>query len=128
MTPLDRALDRAPSRKLHAVKLLHIDTMQDEQLDLIFKALADSTRRRIIDHLSRHEAQSLFEVCAASVAEDGVALSRQTVSQHLSVIEKAGLIETTWKGRTKAHSLRITEDHTAAASWLANYKEKEPTI
>lgn len=96
--------------------------MKDDQLDLIFKALADSTRRRIIDRLSRQPAQSLFEVCAASVADDGVALSRQTVSQHIAVLEKAGLIETTWKGRTKAHSLSITEDHITAASWIKKYR------
>lgn len=96
--------------------------MTDEQLDLIFKALSDSTRRRIIDGLSRQPAQSLFEVCAASVAEDGVALSRQTVSQHLAVLEKAGLIEIEWKGRTKTHSLNVSEEHVAAASWLTNYK------
>ena len=99
--------------------------MTDDQLDLIFKALADSTRRRIIDRLSHQPAQSLFEVCAASVAEDGVALSRQTVSQHLAVLENAGLIETSWKGRTKAHSLSINEDHIVAASWLTKYKRKE---
>ena len=97
--------------------------MTDDQLDLIFKALSDSTRRRIIDHLSKQSAQSLFEVCAASVAEDGIALSRQTVSQHLAVLEKAGLIETTWKGRTKAHSLSVNEDHIGAASWLMKYKQ-----
>lgn len=97
--------------------------MTDDQLDLIFKALSDSTRRRIIDHLSKQPAQSLFEVCAASVAEDGIALSRQTVSQHLAVLEKAGLIETARKGRTKAHSLSVNEDHIAAASWLMKYKQ-----
>jgi DNA-binding transcriptional ArsR family regulator len=102
--------------------------MTDEQLDLIFKALSDSTRRRIIDRLSRNPAQSLFEVCAVSVAEDGVALSRQTVSQHLAVLEKAGLIETAWKGRTKTHSLSINEDHIAAASWLKNYEGKGTKI
>ena len=42
--------------------------MTDDQLDLIFKAISDSTRRRIIDYLSKQPAQSLFEVCAASVA------------------------------------------------------------
>ena len=97
--------------------------MTDDQLDLIFKALSDSTRRRIIDHLSKRPAQSLFEVRAASVAEDGIALSRQTVSQHLAVLEKAGLIETAWKGRTKAHSLSVNEDHIVAASWLMKYKQ-----
>lgn len=97
--------------------------MTDGLLDLVFKALSDSTRRRIIDHLSKQPARSLFEVCAASVAEDGTALSRQTVTQHLGVLEKAGLIETSWKGRTKAHSLSINEDHLAAASWLMKCKQ-----
>ena len=97
--------------------------MTDDQLNLIFKALSDSTRRRIIDHLSKQPAQSLFGVCAASVAEDGIALSRQTVSQHLAVLEKAGLIGTAWKGRTKAHSLSVNEDHIAAASWLMKYRQ-----
>ncbi|WP_282605776.1 helix-turn-helix transcriptional regulator [Pelagibius sp. Alg239-R121] len=97
--------------------------MKDDQLDLIFKALSDSTRRRIIDRLSQQPGQSLFEVCAASVAENGVAFSRQTVSQHLDVLEKAGLIKTSWKGRTKAHSLSINEDHIAAASWIKKYKQ-----
>lgn len=101
--------------------------MSSDQLDIIFKALSDSTRRRIIDRLSKQPGQSLFEVCAASVAENGAALSRQTVSQHLAVLEKAGLIEITWKGRTKTHSLRITDAHLAAASWLMNYKCKGPT-
>ena len=98
--------------------------MNDDHLDLIFKALSDSTRRRIIDRLSKQPAQSLFEVCAASVAEDWVSSSRQTISQHLTVLEKAGLIEIAWKGRTKTHSLSISEDHIVAASWLTNYNSK----
>lgn len=97
--------------------------MKDMQLDLLFKALADSTRRRIISHLSSQPDQSLFEVCAASVAENGPALSRQTVSQHLTVLEKAGLIKTTWKGRTKAHSLNVTKDHIEATMWLTKFNQ-----
>lgn len=95
--------------------------MTEDQLDLLFKALADRTRRRIIASLSRQPGQSLFEVCAATVAEDGAALSRQTVSQHLDVLERAELIETSWKGRTKAHSLSITDSHVAVAAWLGDY-------
>lgn len=102
--------------------------MTDDQLDLIFKALSDSTRRRIISRLSKQPAQSLFEVCAASAAEDGIALSRQTVSQHLVVLENAGFIETTWKGRTKAHSLSVNEDHIAAAAWLMQCKQNGEKI
>jgi len=96
--------------------------MTDDNLDLLFKALSDKTRRRIIAHLSLRSEQSLFEVCAASIAEDGTTLSRQTISQHLDVLEKAGLIKTSWKGRTKAHSLSVNVDHLTAVDWLKNYQ------
>ncbi|MEM7173423.1 MAG: VOC family protein [Pseudomonadota bacterium] len=46
--------------------------MTDDRLDLIFKALSDSTRRRIIERLSNRPGQSLFEVCATSLAKDGI--------------------------------------------------------
>lgn len=82
-------------------------SVQDDQIDLVFKALAHAERRRILASLHRRPDQSLFEICAASFAEDGQALSRQTISQHLDVLEEAGLVETTWKGRTKAHSLNL---------------------
>ncbi|WP_074736740.1 ArsR/SmtB family transcription factor [Ruegeria halocynthiae] len=98
--------------------------MKDDQLDLMFKALSDSTRRRIIDRLSKKTAQSLFEVCAAPVAENGVALSRQTVSQYLAVLEKAGLIKIAWNVCTKTHSISISKDHIATASWLNRYDPK----
>ena len=101
--------------------------MDDDELDLIFKALSDRTRRRIIRYLSIRQDQSLFEVCSAAVAEDGRALARQTVSQHLEVLEAAGLIKTSWKGRTKAHSLSIEERHVTATAWLAAFqKERKP--
>ncbi|UTW57296.1 helix-turn-helix transcriptional regulator [Kordiimonas sp. SCSIO 12603] len=95
--------------------------MENEQLDLIFKALSDGTRRRIIERLSVQSEQSLFEVCAASIPEDGVALSRQTISQHLRVLQEAGLIKTSWKGRTKAHSLNEEAKHKDAIEWLKKY-------
>ncbi|MEM9633617.1 MAG: winged helix-turn-helix domain-containing protein [Pseudomonadota bacterium] len=98
--------------------------MDEDELDLIFKALADRTRRRIIHYLSKRQDQSLFEVCSAAVAEDGRALARQTVSQHLEVLEAAGLITTSWKGRTKAHSLSIKDRHVKATAWLSAYQEK----
>ena len=98
--------------------------MNDDQLDLIFKALSDGTRRRIIEHLGKKTGLSLFEVCAVSIAEDGSALSRQTIFQHLDVLNKAGLIETTWKGRTKLHSLNINETHLNAFEWLEKYLPK----
>lgn len=79
--------------------------MQEDQIDLVFKALAHPERRRILASLHRRSEQSLFEICASSFAEAGQSLSRQTISQHLDVLERAGLVEISWKGRTKAHSI-----------------------
>jgi DNA-binding transcriptional ArsR family regulator len=81
--------------------------MQDDQIDLVFKALAHPERRRILASLHRRPDQSLFEICASSAAENGQPLSRQTISQHLEVLERAGLVEISWKGRTKAHSINL---------------------
>jgi len=95
--------------------------VNDDELDLVFKALGDPTRRRIIDLLRKRPEQSLFEICAASFSEDGKGLSRQTISQHLDMLEKAGLITTMWKGRTKAHSLNVAPMQAATRLWLKKY-------
>lgn len=79
--------------------------MHDVELDLVFKALAHVERRRILVSLYENPGQSLFEICAASYGLAGKALSRQTISQHLDMLERAGLIEVTWQGRTKMHSI-----------------------
>jgi len=81
--------------------------MEENQLDFVFKALAHPERRRILASLKRRPGQSLFEICANSVAESGQTSSRQTISQHLDVLERAGLLEISWKGRTKAHSINL---------------------
>lgn len=95
--------------------------MNAEQLDRVFKALADPIRRRIIDRLREQPDQSLFQICAASFAEDGKAISRQAVTQHLDMLEKAGLIRVTWSGRTKIHSLDLTPLREAADVWLLKH-------
>lgn len=95
--------------------------MQDDQLDLIFKALAHPERRRILASLRQRPNQSLFEFCTSSLAENAQPLSRQTISQHLDVLERAGLVETSWKGRTKAHSLNLDPLRTASALLISRY-------
>jgi len=95
--------------------------VNDEDLDLVFKALGDPTRRRILDLLKERPERSLFEICAASFSADGKSLSRQTISQHLDMLERAGLITTAWKGRTKTHSLNAAPMKRATAMWLRKY-------
>ncbi len=82
--------------------------MNDNRTDLVLKAMAHPERRRIFASLHRKPEQSLFEICTTSHATNGQALSRQTISQHLNALEKAGLIESSWKGRTKMHSAKAS--------------------
>jgi DNA-binding transcriptional ArsR family regulator len=98
--------------------------VDDEQLDDIFKALGDPIRRSILDRLAKRPGQSLFEICVASVTEDGRSLSRQTISQHLDMLERAGLIQIHWSGRTKMHTLDNAPLRKAADAWLNKHLKK----
>ena len=98
--------------------------MDDDQLDNVFKALGDPMRRRILDRLAKRPGQSLFEICVASVAADGSTLSRQTISQHLDMLERAGLVQTHWKGRTKMHAFDGAPLRKAADAWLNKHLRK----
>jgi DNA-binding transcriptional ArsR family regulator len=71
----------------------------------VFKALADPTRRAIIDELQERNGQTLFELCNRLISRHGLSSSRQAVSQHLDVLEGAGLIRTRREGRYKFHDL-----------------------
>jgi DNA-binding transcriptional ArsR family regulator len=98
--------------------------MDADQLDRVFRALADPIRRRIIDRLQEKPHQSLFEICASAVAEGEKAISRQAVSQHLDMLEKAGLIRVSWSGRTKVHFLNLTPLRDAAEIWLRKHLDE----
>jgi DNA-binding transcriptional ArsR family regulator len=74
----------------------------------VFKALSDPTRRAILDELAERDAQSLFEICSRLVTRHGLTSSRQAVSQHLAVLEEAGLVRTERSGRYKFHHLDTT--------------------
>ena len=75
--------------------------MADETV--LFKALADETRRVILDELVERDGQSLFELCARLTMRHGITSTRQAISQHLAVLEEAGLITSRKDGRTKLH-------------------------
>ena len=71
----------------------------------VYKALADPTRRAILDELSERDGQTLFEICSRLAAKHGLGSSRQAISQHLDVLESAGLVRTRRQGRYKFHDL-----------------------
>lgn len=86
--------------------------------DDVFKALADPTRRRILDELTERNGQTLFEICARLVTRHGLGLSRQAISQHLAVLEAAGLVVTRREGRYKFHDLNTDPLEHIVSRWL----------
>ena len=71
----------------------------------VYRALADPTRRAILDELQERNGQTLFELCTRLLSRHGLGSSRQAVSQHLDVLEAAGLVRTRREGRFKFHDL-----------------------
>jgi DNA-binding transcriptional ArsR family regulator len=85
----------------------------------VFKALADPTRRRILDELTERDGQTLFEICSRLATRHRLGSSRQAISQHLTVLEEAGLIGTRREGRYKFHDLDPRPLERIADRWLA---------
>ena len=69
----------------------------------IYDALAHATRRAILDELIERDGQTLFEICARLAMKHGMSASRQGISQHLDVLESAGLVTARKEGRYKFH-------------------------
>jgi DNA-binding transcriptional ArsR family regulator/uncharacterized protein YndB with AHSA1/START domain len=84
-------------------------------MDEVFKALADPSRRRLLDSLNAGNGQSLRELCA------GLDMARQSVSKHLAVLEAANLITVAWRGREKLHFLNAEPINAIAERWINQY-------
>jgi DNA-binding transcriptional ArsR family regulator len=89
----------------------------------VFKALADPTRRAILDELRDRNDQTLFELCTRLAMKHGLGSSRQAVSQHLDVLEQAGLITTRRQGRYKFHRLDTSPLRAIAERWPTDHEE-----
>ena len=83
----------------------------------MYRALADPTRRAILDELSERDGQTLFEICTRLVTRHGLGSSRQAISQHLDVLESAGLVRTRRQGRYKFHHLDTGPLETIVERW-----------
>ena len=80
-------------------------------MDRVFKALADETRRKLLDRLHEHNGQTLGELCAR------IDMARQSVTQHLAVLEAANLVSTVRRGREKLHYLNPVPLHEMQERW-----------
>ena len=90
----------------------------------VFKALADETRRAILDELVERDEQTLFELCNRLITKHGLSSSRQAISQHLDVLESAGLVKTEKRGRYKFHFLDTAPLEEITNRWPARPAEK----
>lgn len=90
----------------------------------VFKALADPTRRAILDELQERSGQTLFELINRLTSRHGLSSTRQAVSQHLGVLEAAGLVRTRREGRYKFHDLDTAPLRAITTRWRTDPEEK----
>lgn len=89
----------------------------DTDEDKVFKALADSSRRRLLDRLREQNGQTLGELCATLTG-----MTRQAVTKHLAILEAANLVVVRWQGREKLHYLNPVPIHEIAERWIGKFE------
>ncbi len=91
-------------------------------MDEIFKALADSNRRTMLDRLRKQAGLTLSELI------DDIDMTRQSASRHVSVLEEAGLVVTHWSGREKLHYLNPVPVVEISERWLDNFSRDKALV
>lgn len=91
----------------------------ETQEDLIFKALADSSRRQLLDRLRENNGRTLGDLC------EHMDMTRQAVTKHLKLLEEANLVATVWRGREKLHYLNPIPINEIAERWIAKYERRQ---
>jgi DNA-binding transcriptional ArsR family regulator len=85
--------------------------------DAVFRALADGSRRLLLDRLHKRNGQSLGDLCA------GLQMSRQAVAKHLAILEEANLVSTQWEGREKLHFINPVPINGIAERWIGKFDQ-----
>jgi len=84
----------------------------------VFKALADPSRRKLLDELHKNNGQTLSELC------EHLDMTRQAVTKHLALLEAANLVATVWRGREKLHYLSPAPLHEIYERWIGKYERR----
>ncbi len=90
-------------------------------MDAVFRALADASRRELLDRLRAENGQTLNELCAR-LAKFGATMTRQAVSKHLGILEEANLVATVKRGREKLHYLNPVPIHEITERWIGKFE------
>jgi DNA-binding transcriptional ArsR family regulator len=91
--------------------------MERLDTDLLFRALADPSRRKLLDELHAHDGQTLNELC------EHLNMTRQGVTQHLNLLEEANLVAIVWRGREKLHFLNPVPLQDIYERWIAKFEK-----
>ena len=90
--------------------------------DKVFKALADPTRRRLLDLLHSRNGQTLGELCA------NLDMARQSATQHLGILEDANLVSTARRGREKLHFINPVPLHEVYERWVSKFERQRLSL
>jgi len=88
-------------------------------MDEVFKALADASRRELLDRLHARNGQTLGELC------EGLEMSRQAVTKHLALLEAANLVAVHWRGREKLHYLNPVPIQEIYERWIGKFERSQ---
>ncbi|MEO8360288.1 MAG: helix-turn-helix domain-containing protein [Vicinamibacteria bacterium] len=91
------------------------------EIDKVFKALADPTRRRLLDELHKENGQTLSALC------EHMDMTRQAVTQHLQLLEAANLVTVVWQGREKLHYLNSVPIFDIQERWINKFERSRLT-
>jgi DNA-binding transcriptional ArsR family regulator len=89
--------------------------------DAVFRALADASRRRLLDRLHRRNGQTLGELC------EGLDMTRQAVAKHLTILEEANLVASKRQGREKLHFINPVPINEIAERWIRKFERRQLT-
>lgn len=92
--------------------------IREQAEDAVFRALADASRRRLLDRLHRRNGQMLVELC------EGLDMTRQAVAKHLAILEEANLVATQRQGREKLHFINPVPINAIAERWIRKFERR----
>src|SRR5438045_7299451 len=93
----------------------------DHPQDAVFRALADASRRHLLDRLHRRNGQTLLELC------EGLDMTRQAVAKHLTILEEANLVAARRQGREKLHFINPVPINAIAERWIRKFERRHLT-
>lgn len=103
-------------RRKHILTCNRLVASLSVEMDAVFKALADKSRRKLLDRLYKNNGQTLGELC------EHLDMSRQAVTKHLLLLEGANLVAVVWRGREKLHYLNPVPLHEIYERWIGKYE------